>query len=304
MRIGLMTGSTGGAPSVDSIVADAKQAEVEGFATFAMANIFTHDAIIALTMAGAATERIELMTAVVPTYPRHPFALAQQARTAQAVSGGRFSLGIGLSHQVVIEGMLGMSFEKPALHMREYLAVLMPLLRGEASQYKGEQYTGFGELDIPDATAVPCLLAALGPSMLKLTAELADGTILWMSGPKTVEDYVGPRLREAAAAVGRPEPRIVCALPVMLTSDAESAHAAAAEQFANYNNLPSYRGMLDREGAEGPADVAILGSEEEVERKLSHFSDVGVTDLGVAVFGDAEERARTRAFMSSLAPEI
>jgi F420-dependent oxidoreductase-like protein len=302
MRIGLFAGTTGGAPDVMSIVDDVKRAEDEGFATFSLSNIFSHDAIGALTLAGAQTSRIELLTNIVPTYPRHPVAMAQQALTAQAASRGRFTLGIGVSHQVVIEGMLGLSYDRPARHMSDYLEVLMPLLRGDAVRHEGEQYTLRGQLSIPDATPVPCLLAAMAPVMLRLAGEVADGTTLWMTAAKTVEEHVAPRIRRAAANVGRAEPRIVCGLPIALTTDAGAARAAAAEQFQTYGQLPSYRSMLDFEGATGPADVAIVGDETALDHALDRLEASGVTEfVGAPFAADSEAVTRTRAFLADRA---
>lgn len=305
MRLGIFTGSTGPAAKVTDVVVDARQAEAEGFASFAMANIFSHDAMGALTLAAAQTERIELMTAVVPTYPRHPHAMAQQAVTVQAAGGGqRFVLGIGLSHAVVIEGMFGMSFDRPARHMKEYLDVLLPLLAGERVQYQGEQYKGNLFLEVADAEPVSCMLAAMGPAMLRLAGARTDGTILWMTGANAVETHIAPAMNAAAREAGRPDPRIVVGLPILLTNDADAGREAAAQQFANYGNLPSYRGMLDIEGAAHPADVAIIGTEEGLEASLRRLIDAGATDFGAAAFGSEEERARTRAFLAELAPEL
>lgn len=305
MRLGIFTGSTGPAAKVTAVVADARQAEAEGFASFAMANIFSHDAMGALTLAAAQTERIELMTAVVPTYPRHPHSMAQQAVTVQAAGGGqRFVLGIGLSHAVVIEGMFGMSFDRPARHMKEYLDVLLPLLAGERVQYQGEQYKGNLFLEVADAEPVSCMLAAMGPAMLRLAGARTDGTILWMTGANAVETHIAPTMNAAAREAGRPDPRIVVGLPILLTNDADAGREAAAQQFANYGNLPSYRGMLDIEGAAHPADVAIIGTEEGLEASLRRLIDAGATDFGAAAFGSEEERARTRAFLAELAPEL
>ena len=305
MRIGIFSGATGPAARIGDLVADARQAEAEGFAAFAMANIFSHDAMGALTLAAAQTERIELMTAVVPTYPRHPHAMAQQAATVQAAGGGqRFVLGIGLSHAVVIEGMFGMSFDRPARHMQEYLDLLLPLLAGERVQYEGEQYRGNLFLEVADAEPVSCMLAAMGPAMLRLAGARTDGTILWMTAARAVESHIAPRINAAAREAGRPDPRIVVGLPVMLTNDSAAGREAAAAQFANYGNLPSYRGMLDIEGAAHPADVAIVGSEEGVEAGLRRLIDAGATDFGAVTFGSEEERSRTRAFLADLAPEL
>ncbi len=303
MKIGLFTGATGPAARVGDIVEDARRAEGEGFAFFAMANIFSHDAMGALTLAAHETERIELMTAVVPTYPRHPHSMAQQAVTVQAASGGsRFVLGIGLSHQVVIEGMFGMSFEKPARHMAEYLDVLLPLLRGEAVRgYEGEQYRGNVHLEVADAPPVSCMLAAMGPAMLRLAGSRTDGTILWMTGAQAIESHIAPKINAAAESGVS---RIVCGLPVLLTGDADAGRQAAYEQFQNYGRLPSYRGMLDLEGAEQPGDAALIGGEEELGVELRRLAEAGATDFGAVTFGSREERERTRAFLASLAPEL
>src|SRR5258706_261931 len=214
MRIGLMVGATAGpGGTLDGLVATAKRYEAAGFPNLWMANIFGLDAINALGIVGRETTKIELGTAVVPTYPRHPVAIAQQGLTTQAASRGRFLLGIGLSHKLVIENMLGMSYEKPAKHMREYLQVLGPLCRGEGVQFQGEQYRVAAQLQVPGATPLPVLVAALGPTMLRLTGELADGTITWMTGPKTLAAHIAPTLRQAAKAAGRPEPRFLAGYP-------------------------------------------------------------------------------------------
>ncbi len=306
MRIGIFIGGAGPAAGVHDIVMQAQRAEAAGFSTFGMANIFSHDAMGALTLAGAETDSIELMTAVVPTYPRHPHAMAQQALTVQAASGGpRFVLGIGLSHRIVIEGMFGYSFERPVRHMREYLDVLLPLLAGEPARTDGEHYRGAVSLDVPDAAKpVSCMLAAMGPAMLRLAGARTDGTILWMTAAGVVESYIAPTINAAAEAAGRPQPRIVVGLPVMLTDDVDRARQSAAEQFANYGQLPSYRAMLDRQGAANPEDVAILGAEEQIETQLRQLQDAGTTDFVGVVFGDESERSLTEAFLGSLAPTL
>ena len=171
MRIGLMIGEGAGpSPGLDGLVERARDAERRGFATGWVANIFAFDAITALAVVGRETERIELGTAVVPTYPRHPVALAQQALTAGVACGGRFTLGIGLSHKIVIETMLGLSYERRAAHMREYLSVLQPLLRGGPVAYRGEEYRVQAGLQVPGAQPVPVVVAARGPARLRRAA--------------------------------------------------------------------------------------------------------------------------------------
>ncbi len=264
--------------------------------------MMSFDAIGALSVIGHATRRIGLMTAVVPTYPRHPTALASQAQTAAAASGDRFSLGIGLSHQIVIEGMLGFSYAKPAAHMREYLRVLGPLLRGETVQHDGDEYHVHGvAITVPGAKPVPLLVAALGPVMLKLTGELADGTVTWMVGPKTMEQHIVPTLSAAAKGAGKKPPVVVGGFPVVLTNKPDQARETIAKQLTIYGQLPSYRAMLDREGVKGPADVALAGDENYLRGAIDRLRNVGVTDLNCAIAAaDAETAERTLQFLASL----
>jgi F420-dependent oxidoreductase-like protein len=197
---------------------------------------------------------IELGTAVVPTYPRHPMVLAGQALTTNQAAGGRLVLGIGLSHQIVIEGMLGLSFAKPYSHMKEYLAVLGPLIRTGSVSWAGEEYRVNAQVAVPGATPCPILVAALAPKMLALTGREADGTITWMTGPKTIREHTVPRIREAAAKAGRPAPRVVVGLPVAVTRDVATARAGAARgrpaarapRGGRRDRLP--RGAVPREG--------------------------------------------------------
>jgi F420-dependent oxidoreductase-like protein len=301
MRIGIGIGDIAGAPAdIDGIIAQAKQAETDGFASGWFANIFGIDAIMAATLCARATSRIELGTAVVPTYPRHPVALAQQALTASAASGGRFTLGIGLSHQIVIEMMLGLSFAKPYSHMKEYLAVLGPLIRTGTASFQGDEYKVAASVSVPGGAPCPILVAALAPKMLALTGAEADGTITWMTGLKTIREHTVPRIREGASKAGRPAPRIVVGLPIAVTKDVTAARAAAAKQFEIYGTLPSYRAMLDREGAAGPGDVVISGDASAVGEHLDRLAEAGTTDylaIPFTIGSDPGVVARTRAFL-------
>ncbi len=284
MRIGLMAGATAAAGNtLQEIVGYAKMAEERGFSTVWLANVFGIDAVAACGFAGWETSRIEFGTAVTPTYPRHPTALAQQAITTSVACDGRFTLGIGLSHKLVIEDMLGMSYDKPAAHMKEYLQVIAPLIQGEAVDFSGEQYRVKLALDVPGATPVPLLVAALGPAMLKLAGTYADGTTTWMTGPKTIENYIIPGISAAAREAGRAAPRIVCGLPIVVTNDADAAREKIAKSLAVYGMLPSYRAMLDREGVSGPAELSIVGDETVVRSEIQRLRDAGVTDFNAAI---------------------
>ena len=299
MRIGTMAAASPNG-TLDDFVADAKQAEADGFAFLSVPNIFGHDAIGAITVAGRETERIELATGVVPTPPRHPTALAQQALTAQAACGGRFTLGIGLSHKIVIETMFGLSYSHPAKQMEEYLEVLVPLLQGKPAAYQGDLYQVNAGLQVPDAAPVKVIVAALGPRLLEVAGRLAHGTATWMTGPKTLADHIVPGMNKAAKAAGQPQPRIMAGLPVAITNDPAGAREFANKAFEMYGTLPSYRAMLDREGVAGPGDVAIVGDEAAVRAAFDELRDAGVTDFSAAPFpADAEAVTRTREFLKA-----
>jgi 5,10-methylenetetrahydromethanopterin reductase len=304
MKIGIGSQVVGNPKaSLDDLVAEVQAAEADGFDFFSLPNIFGFDAISALTIAGRETRRIELATGVTPTPPRHPFAIAQQALTAQAACRGRFVLGIGLSHKIVIENMLGLSYAHPARQMREYLEVLMPLVQGRPAGFQGEIYRVQGQLEVAGGTPVPVIVAALGPRMLEVTGRLADGTATWMTGVKTLAEHTVPTLQRAARAAGRPEPRVVASLPIALARDAAGAREVANKVFAIYGQLPSYRAMLDREGAATPGDVALVGDEAALRAGLARVREAGVTHFAASLFpAEAGSVERTRAFLKSARP--
>jgi 5,10-methylenetetrahydromethanopterin reductase len=301
MRIGILAAETGETQALVKLTDQLRRAADDGFTSLWMSNIFGLDALTSLAVAGSQVPGIELGTAVVPTYPRHPAALAQQVlTTALAVGPGRLTLGIGLSHKIVIEDMYGYSFDRPARHMREYLSVLLPLLNGSPVSVDGGTLSAHIGLSTPRAGRVPVLLAAMAPRMLDLAGAQTEGTVLWMTGPATVRDYVVPAISAAASAAGRPSPRVVCSLPVCVTSDPAAARASAAKEFAIYRQLPSYRAMLDREGAAGPGDVAIIGDEDTVAAQILALADAGVTDFVAAELAAGQDRERTRNLLRAV----
>jgi F420-dependent oxidoreductase-like protein len=299
MRIGL---GSGGA-TIDQAVDGVKAIKADGFSSAWFSNIFGLDGMTACAVAGREVDDITLGTFVVPTYSRHPLYMAQQAMTTQAACGGRFVLGIGLSHQIVIEGMLGLSFEKPARHMKEYLEVLMPLLTTGTVEFHGEVYdvnNTFGPIERMGTTPPKVLVAALGPIMLKLAGRMTDGTATWMTGAATLESHIIPTISDAAKEAGRGAPMIVAGVPVAVTSDVDTAKDTVNAALQIYGTLPSYRAMLDKEGAAGPADVAILGDEATVRAGIQRYADIGVTDFQAAIVGNPQESAETRELLKSL----
>ena len=299
MKIG--SGIDTSAP-VGTVVAQARSLAEAGMKSVACIQIFGYDSMTLLALVGAQVPDVELMTAVVPTYPRHPIVMAIQALTVQAATEGRFTLGIGLSHQIVIENMYGYSFDRPARHMRDYLSVLMPLLRGEQVLYEGETLKAatMAPLEI-DAPPPPVLVAALAPRMLELAGTLADGTVTWMTGPATIADHIAPSITAAAEKAGRPAPRVEVCLPVCVTEDVDQARVAANSTFAIYGQLPSYRAMLDREGAAGPGDVAIVGDEDSVAEQIRALFDNGATGFNGFPYGSPEQISRSLGVLGGLA---
>ncbi|MGD0882424.1 MAG: TIGR03564 family F420-dependent LLM class oxidoreductase [Acidimicrobiales bacterium] len=296
MRIGVMFDNE---KPFDDVVGQVASLADAGIEAAWSSQIFGPDALTTLAAVSREVSGIHLGTAVVPTYPRHPVVLAAQALTVQEMSGGRLTLGIGLSHRMVIENVFGLSFDKPARHMREYLEILMPVLSGRQVTFAGEtlRASTFGPLQI-SAPAPDVLVAALGSVMLGLAGRLAAGTVTWMTGPVTIEEHIVPVIYAAAADAGRPVPQVGVGLPVCVTDDVAAARAVAAEQFVVYGQLPSYRAVLDREGAEGPADVAIVGSASEVAAQVRRLADVGATDFVGAPFGTPDQ---IRASVDTLA---
>ncbi len=294
MHIGINGSGLLARPRLDTIVADIAAAEAKGFDSYWLAQTGLVDALMALSAAGPSTSSIRLGTAVVPTWPRHPQALAAQALTAQAATGGRTILGIGLAHQPSVEGNWRMTWEKPIRHMLDYLDVLMPLLEDGKADHTGEVWSYGGEYARPTEEPPSVMLAALGDQMLKIAGKRTDGTILWCVGPKTLEQQIVPKINDAAAAADRSTPSVVCSLPVWVTDEPDKARAAVASMLTIYGQLPSYRAMLDIEGVDGPADISLIGSAEQVAEGVAEIAAAGATDFTAVIpTPDPDERAAT-----------
>ncbi|MEZ5557202.1 MAG: TIGR03564 family F420-dependent LLM class oxidoreductase [Pseudomonadales bacterium] len=302
MKIGINGTGLVQKASVDAVAAHAAAAAADGFASYWLAEHPTggFDALTVLALVGQRVGALELGTAIVPTFPRHPLTLAGQALTTATSIDHRLTLGIGLSHEPMM-AQLGIGFDKPIRHLREYLTVLMALMRQGRVDFTGATLACHAELFRPPEAVTPVVVAALGPQALKVAGSLADGTTLAWVGPRTVREHIAPRIRAAAAAAGRPEPRIIATLPVCVTGDAAAVRAAIGKGLSMYGRLPSYRAMFEREGVDGPADVAIVGSAAQVEDRLQAMAEAGVTDFAASEFvRSPEERDATRTLLRGL----
>ena len=310
MRIGVFVGaSVADMMTLEDLLARIKQAEDDGFDSFWIPHISArgYDALTVLAMAGMQTSRIELGVGVVPTYPRHPAALAQQALTTATATDGRFILGIGPSHRPGMEEGFGIPYDRPALHTREYLSVMRPLLDEGAVQFNGEFFNCNLELASLERPACPILVSALAPQMLNIAGQLADGTVTWMAGPRTIESHITPRISRAAENSGREAPRVTVGLPTAVTDDENAGRRKAAESYARYGELVNYRRVLDIEGVESPAEVAVIGNEASIQRQLETFAEGGATDFVGNIFdvsGEPESAQRAYEALKSLVGKI
>ncbi len=303
MRIGVFFPSVEHV-AIDDMVPRVAAAADAGFHSAWLPQSSSFDALTTLAVIGREVPAIGLGTAVVPTYPRHPLVLAVQALTANAAVHGRLTLGIGLSHKAAIEGRYGLSYDRPARHMREYLSVLMPALQSGRVDFSGETLAGRGELSIPGGIPPPVYLAALQPAMLRLAGSMADGTITWCTGPITLEQHVVPRILAAAAEAGRDRPGVVVALPCCVTDDEADGRQKADVQLKGYGQIPVYRAVLDREGATTPGDVAVVGDEGSVGGQLDRLADIGTTEFVAILCGSETDRARTVAHLAGVAARV
>jgi len=302
VRVGLYI-STAGNVSLDAIIDRFVAAEIAGFHTAWAGHLLDWDALTLLALAGRATQRIELGSWVVPGPPRHPVALAQQALTVQAACGGRLALGIGASHAAVLEKRMGLDSARPLSRMKEMLAVLPALLRGEQVDHRGDFYRISARLDPCGATAPQILLAALGPRMLELAGGHAQGVAIWLGAERFLREFALPAIDAGARAAGRPKPRLVMGLPVAITRHG-SAHDAAEEFLALSSRLPAYRRVLAREGARSPGQVALVGDEDQVIRRLEALAALGASDFNAVLFpvaGDPDTEKRTRDALARFA---
>jgi F420-dependent oxidoreductase-like protein len=299
MRIGLWVDDEG--RTVEEVGREIRAVAEAGADTVWLSERGTWDPLTLLAAVGPLPRGAAVGTSIVRSYPRHPLALAAQARTAQAATGGRLVLGVGPSHAALIEGVYGYDPSRPVENLREYVSLLRPLLRGEEVARQGRWWSATGRVSVPAGDTPTLALSALGPRMLRLTAELADATLTTWMGPRTLHGYVLPTLTDAAATFGRPVPEILAGVCVSLTDDPDRVRGRVHELFGAATGLPSYQAVFEREGVRGPADTVVAGDESALEREFGRFADAGVAELQIIACGDPAEQARTHAFAAALA---
>jgi F420-dependent oxidoreductase-like protein len=281
---------------VAGVLEDLVAAEAAGFSSYWVAQVGLIDALGVLGAHGDTGSTMQLGTAVISTWERHPHTLAAQALTTQALVGDRLVVGIGLNHQPHVEGSLRMAWHKPVRHMNDYLAILNDLLGSGSASHHGEIWSFEGAGTKPSPGTPKVMIAALGEQLLKVAGRRTDGTILWCVGPRTIRTHIAPIINEAAAAADRPAPAIVCSIPVWVTDDPAPAREFLAAILADYATLPSYRAMLDIEGVEGLGDLSLVGNEEFVRNAIDEIAASGATDFTALPMGaNAEELERTLA---------
>ena len=277
------------------------------------------DALQIVTLLGTLTERIELGTAVVPLQPQHPVALARQALAAHAITGGRLTLGVGPSHHWIVTDMLGLPYDKPAAYTRDYLEVLNAAWRACADggprsvDVENATFSVHNPFDVAPVAPLPILVAALGPVMLKLAGEHADGTVLWMADERAIGEHVVPKISAAARAAGRQAPRIVAGIPVCLCGPAQvdEARARANRILGEADFSPNYQRLLERGDARDIGDLCAVGDEAAIAARFKSFADAGATDLSVRLLpiGNGRDeliasKNRTREVIAGLSAEF
>jgi F420-dependent oxidoreductase-like protein len=283
---------------VTGVLDDMTAAEGAGFASYWVAQVGLVDALTLIGAHGDTGSAMQLGTAVISTWERHPHMLAAQALTTQALVGDRLVVGIGVNHRPHVEQSLGLPWHKPVGHMVEYLAVLTDLLATGTASFQGETWSYDGTAARPSGGVPKVMIAALGPQMLRVAGRRTDGTVLWCVGPKTIGSHIAPIINDAAATADRPAPAIVCSIPVWVTDDPGPAREFLATILADYATLPSYRAMMDIEGVEGLGDLSIVGDEDAVRASLDDIARSGATDFTpVPMGGNPDEEARTMAVL-------
>ncbi|HKV18812.1 MAG TPA: TIGR03564 family F420-dependent LLM class oxidoreductase [Mycobacterium sp.] len=267
---------------VDDVVAQARLARDAGVRQVWLGQQLDLDAVAVAGLIGAMVPDLGVGTSVVPINPRHPLVVAAAAQTAQSAAHGRFSLGLGLGVAMLEEVAFGVATDHVAQRLREYLTVLRAIRNEGTVEFRGRYITAVDPqvmpVALPSAAPYPIYVAAMGPRALQVTGELADGTLPY-GGPRTLDEVIVPAIGKAAGDWGRPAPRVFGLINIAVTDDTDGARAEAAKSLAMYDHVPSYQRINEREGVSSVAELALIGSEQDVARGLRRYLDAGATDL-------------------------
>jgi F420-dependent oxidoreductase-like protein len=291
--------------SLDESIARAQAAERLGYESIWTSQLpDARDASLVLAAYAAATKRVGLGTGVLPIYTRHPTAMAQMAATLDEMSGGRFILGIGISHKVTVESMWGMHLDSPLTAMREYLDIVRTSLREGSCSYEGKYFTARWAYSAPRRPDLPVMISALNPHMLEVAGEHADGVVLWMCSPAYIRDHVVPAVTAGRNKAGKTLEgfEIVAPVPVCITTDRAAAQAVFRKTVERYANLPYYRKMMDKSGfaaelASGDIspemldEYAGIGDENQVRDAIRRYREAGATLPAAGPFSGHEGAA-------------
>ncbi|MBX5488093.1 MAG: LLM class F420-dependent oxidoreductase [Mycolicibacterium hassiacum] len=267
---------------VDDVIASARAAYDAGVRQVWLAQQLVPDAIGLAGLIGNAVPGLGVGTAVVPINPRHPLIIAAQAQTAQAAAHGNFSLGLGLGAHAVETEAFGYAWPNTVQRLREHLTVLRTIFETGEVDFHGEEISAVSNwpVRIAGGTPIPVYVAAMGPKALRITGELADGTMPFLAGPRTLREFIVPTITEAAERAGRPAPRIIAAVPTLVHDDLDAARVIATERLAFYQAIPSYQKVIAREGLDGPVtELAALGKPDAVTERVREYRDAGATDI-------------------------
>jgi alkanesulfonate monooxygenase SsuD/methylene tetrahydromethanopterin reductase-like flavin-dependent oxidoreductase (luciferase family) len=278
--------------SFASAIERVKLAESLGYESVYVTHIAGRESLTVLSAYALATSRIRVGSGVVPIYTRTPATMAQTAATIDDLSGGRLTLGLGVSHRPVVEGWHGQTIDRPVTEMREYTSIVRAILRGEDPPAGEKWQTGFHLFGVEHRPSLPIYIAALSPAMLRLAGEIADGVILWLCNPSYVRDVVIPEVRTGRERAGRTLEGfdVVAAVPAALTapSDRDSTYHAMRKDLIPYFGLPFYRAMIERTGF--GADIAGYDrAAGDLEAMQSAISDAFLDEL--TAVGDAQALA-------------
>jgi alkanesulfonate monooxygenase SsuD/methylene tetrahydromethanopterin reductase-like flavin-dependent oxidoreductase (luciferase family) len=300
----------GAGRSLDSALRRVTRVEELAYESVFVTHISGRDSITLLAGYAARTSRVTLGTGVIPIYARTPANMAQSFATLDELSGGRAIAGLGVSHKPVVEHWFGQSIDKPLAEMREYVAIVRAIFRGEDPP-PGEKFrTAFHLTGWEPRADIPIYLAGLSPGMLRLSGEIADGVVLWLCNPNYIRDVVIPTVREGRAKAGRDLDGfdIVAAVPSAVTDDPAAAREQLRGEVTPYFNLPYYRAMLERSGLDpdaGPTDdfldlLGAIGSPDKARASVRRYADSGASSPCIGGISGTDFDATIEALAKSL----